>query len=225
MKSVRNEALVSLLGFALLGCGAAREDNASPFVLPDEDQQVTPAAPAAASAGPPGMAGATAGGNKPAVVFVEFVVTPQDVVERMLETAQVTSNDVVYDLGCGDGRIVVTAARRYGCRAVGYDLDPLRVEEARRNVAQHKVGHLVTIEKKDILHADLQEASVVTLYLGTEINARLIPQLRQLKPGSRIVSHDFPMGGLAPDKTVAMTSRADGRRHTIFLWTCPLPAD
>jgi cyclopropane fatty-acyl-phospholipid synthase-like methyltransferase len=159
---------------------------------------------------------------QPTALFVEFVATPQDVVERMLRMARVTRNDVVYDLGCGDGRIIVTAARRYGCRTVGYDLDPLRVQEARENVARHKVGHLVTIEQRDVLHVDLQEASVVTLYLGTEINARLIPQLKKLRPGARIISHDFPLGDLVPDKVVEMTSRADGGRHTVYLWTCPL---
>jgi cyclopropane fatty-acyl-phospholipid synthase-like methyltransferase len=158
-------------------------------------------------------------------LFVEFVATPQDVVERMLKMAGVTKNDVVYDLGCGDGRIVVTAARRYGCRAVGYDIDPLRLQEARANVARRHVDHLVTLEQKDILHVDLQGASVVTLYLGTEINARLIPQLKKLRPGARIVSHDFPIGALKPDKVVEMISHADGNKHVLYLWTCPLPSD
>ncbi len=161
--------------------------------------------------------------NTPAVLFVEFVATPQDVVERMLELAKVTKDDVVCDLGCGDGRIVVTAARRYGCRAVGYDLDLLRVREAAQNAAEHGVAHLVTIEQKDVLKADLTDFSVVTLYMGTELNARLIPQLRKLRPGARIVSHEFAIGGLTPDKVIRMTSRTDNRQHTIYLWTCPLP--
>jgi SAM-dependent methyltransferase len=158
-----------------------------------------------------------------AVLFVEFVTTPQDVVERMLELAAVTKDDVVYDLGCGDGRIVITAARRYGCRAVGYDLDLLRIREARASAAEQGVAHLVTVERKDVLKADLQEASVVTLYMGKELNARLIPQLRQLRPGARIVSHEFDIGDLPPDKVVRMTSRFSGRRHTLYLWICPLP--
>ena len=159
----------------------------------------------------------------PAVVFVEFVATPQDVVERMLEVARVTKEDVVCDLGCGDGRIVVTAARRYGCRAIGYDLDLLRVGEARQNAAQQGVAPLVTIEQKDVLKADLGDVSVVTLYMGTELNARLIPQLRKLRPGARIVSHEFAIGDLTPDRVIRMTSRSDSRQHTIYLWTCPLP--
>jgi SAM-dependent methyltransferase len=220
MNSPVCKVLGLLMGLALAGCGADRRDGLSRFLLHGEDRQATPAA----AAGAPGMTGQTAGGNKPAVVFVEFVATPQDVVERMLEIAGVTKDDVVYDLGCGDGRIVVTAARKYGCKAVGYDLDRLRIEEARSNAARHGVGHLVTIERKDVLKADLREASVVTLYLGTEINARLIPQLEKLRPGARIVSHDFALGDLSPDKTVDMISQADGLKHRVYLWACPLPA-
>ena len=211
MHPVVRGALVSLLGFALIGCRADHRDDPSPLLLRDEGKQAAPATP-------------TTGGSKPAVVFVEFVATPQDVVERMLEMAQVTKNDILYDLGCGDGRILVTAARKYGCRAVGYDLDPLRLQEARKNATQHGVSHLVTIERKDVLKADLQEASVVTLYLGTEINARLIPQLEKLRPGARIVSHDFTLGDIPPVRIVEMISRVDGVKHTIYLWTCPLSA-
>jgi SAM-dependent methyltransferase len=221
MKSAVSEALVSLLGLALIGCGADGRDNPSPSLLQEQERRSAPAP--AASPGSPGMTGATTGAGRSAVVFVEFVATPQDVVERMLEMARVTKSDVLYDLGCGDGRIVVTAARKYGCKAVGYDLDPLRLQEARRNAAQHGVSHLVTIERKDVLKADLREASVVTLYLGTEINTRLIPQLEKLRPGARIVSHDFAIGDIPPDKTVDMISRADGLKHTLYLWTCPLP--
>ncbi len=210
MKSIVSEALVSLLAFVLVGCSADRRETPSPLLLRDADRQAAPAAP-------------TTGGTKSAVVFVEFVATPQDVVERMLEMAGVTKSDVLCDLGCGDGRIVVTAAREYGCRAVGYDLDPLRLEETRRNAARHGVSHLVTIERKDVLKADLREATVVTLYLGTEINARLIPQLEKLRPGARIVSHEFALGDIPPDKAVDMVSHADDLKHTIYLWTCPLP--
>jgi SAM-dependent methyltransferase len=222
MKSAVSEALVSLLGLALIGCGAGGRDNPNPSLLHEQERRSAPAA--AASPGSPGRTGATTGAGRAAVVFVEFVATPQDAVERMLEMAGVTKSDVLYDLGCGDGRILVTAARKYGCKAVGYDLDPLRLQEARKNAARHGVNHLVTIERQDVLKADLQEASVVTLYLGTEINARLIPQLEKLRPGARIVSHEFALGDIPPDKTVDMISHADGLKHTIYLWTCPLPA-
>ncbi len=173
---------------------------------------------------PPQAQTSPASGRESAVVFVAYATTPVDVVDRMLKLAGTAKNDVVYDLGCGDGRIVVAAAKKYGCRAVGYDLDPLRVQEARANAAQNRVAHLVTIAQQDVLKADFQQATVVMLYLGSEINARLIPQLRNLKPGTRIVSHEFGLGQVPPDKIVEMTSRADRRKHTLYLWTCPLAA-
>ncbi|MCZ7636457.1 MAG: methyltransferase domain-containing protein [Verrucomicrobia bacterium] len=126
---------------------------------------------------------------------VVFVPTPQQVVEKMLELAEVKKGDVLYDLGCGDGRIVVTAAKKYGVKAIGFDIDPKRVEESLANVKSNKVEHLVTIKQADIFTLDLREASVVTLYLLPELNVRLMPQLEKLKPGSRIVSHDFDMRG------------------------------
>jgi len=223
MRIATEAAVLFLLGILSAGCSRDKAEPPSLTLLRDETKDTATTQPAVEpNAPPPGQASTTAG-RKPAVLFVAFVVTPQDVVDRMLKVAGVTKHDVVYDLGCGDGRIVVTAARKYGCRAVGYDLDPLRVREARMNAEKSRVAHLVTIEEKDILKADLQEASVVTLYLGTELNARLIPQLRKLKPGARIVSHDFSIDKIPPDKVVEMTSRADARKHTIYFWTCPLP--
>ena len=150
---------------------------------------------------------------------VLYVPTPQNVVEKMLELARVTKHDVVYDLGCGDGRIVVTAAKKYGCKAFGYDIDPKRVKESRRNVASNNVGHLVTIEQKDIFTLDLSQADVITLYLLPGLNVRLLPQLEKLKPGSRIVSHCFSIKGIKPDKVVKFKS---GYERTIYLWTVPL---
>src|SRR5438445_5763984 len=108
---------------------------------------------------------------------VIYVPTPQAVVDKMLQMAEVKKGDVVYDLGCGDGRIVVTAAKKYGCKAVGFDIDPDRVKEARENVRKAGVGDLVTIKQEDIFKQDLSKASVVTLYLLPELNVRLIPQL------------------------------------------------
>ena len=153
---------------------------------------------------------------------VVFVPTPQDVVDKMLELAKVKKDDLVYDLGCGDGRIVVTAAKRYGCKAVGYDIDPRRVEESLENMEKNNVGHLVRIEQKDIFTLDLSEADVITLYLLPELNVKLIPQLEKLKPGSRIVSHDFEMKGVRPDEVVKLTSNEDDDEHEIYLWTTPL---
>lgn len=152
---------------------------------------------------------------------VIYVPTPHEVVDKMLQMAQVTKDDLVYDLGCGDGRIVVAAAKKYGCKAVGFDIDPKRVAEAKENVKKNKVGHLVTIEQKDIFELDLSKASVITLYLLPSLNVKLIPQLEKLKPGSRIVSHDFDMRGVEPDQKVEVTPK-DGRTHTVYLWTTPL---
>jgi precorrin-6B methylase 2/LEA14-like dessication related protein len=155
-------------------------------------------------------------------VDVIYVATPQDVVDKMLELAQVKGDDLMYDLGCGDGRIVVTAAKRYGCKAVGFDIDPRRVEESLQNVQKNKVGHLVTIEQKDIFTLDLSRADVITLFLLSRLNVKLIPQLEKLKPGSRIVSHNFAMEGIKPDKVVTMFSSEDQFEHTVYLWTTPL---
>jgi precorrin-6B methylase 2 len=153
---------------------------------------------------------------------VIFVPTPNDVVARMLEMANVQKDDLLYDLGCGDGRIVVAAAKRYGCRAFGFDVDPRRIKESLDNVKRNDVGDLVTIEKKDIFTLDLSEASVITLYLLPSLNVRLIPQLEKLRPGSRIVSHDFSMKGVKPEKVVRMLSVEDDNEHTVYLWTTPL---
>jgi tRNA G37 N-methylase Trm5 len=156
---------------------------------------------------------------------VPFVPTPHDVVEKMLELVAVTTDDLVYDLGCGDGRIVVAAAKKYGCRAVGFDIDPRRIKESLENVAQNRVGHRVKIEKRSIFEVDLRPATVVTMYLLPDVNRKLLPQLQKLKPGSRIVSHSFSMKGIKPDKIVRVKSKKDKWTHTIYLWTTPLKAE
>jgi uncharacterized protein (TIGR03000 family) len=153
---------------------------------------------------------------------VVYVPTPQEVVDKMLEMADVKKTDVVYDLGCGDGRIVVTAAKKYGAKAVGYDIDPERVRDSLDNVRKNKVEDLVTIKKADIFTLDLSEASVVTLYLLPQLNVKLMPQLAKLKPGTRIVSHDFDMHGAKPLKKVDIRPPGNlEREHTIYLWIVP----
>ncbi len=153
---------------------------------------------------------------------VIYVPTPNDVVDMMLHLARVTEDDVLYDLGCGDGRIVVAAAKKYGCKAFGYDIDPERVEESLENVEKNEVNGLVTIEQKDIFTLDLRPASVITLYLLPSLNVKLIPQLEKLEPGCRIVSHDFDMRGVRPDAVLTMDSEETGAEHNVYLWTTPL---
>jgi hypothetical protein len=161
-------------------------------------------------------------GKKYNSLDVIYVFTPHDIVDKMLMLAKVSKDDTVYDLGCGDGRIPVTAAKKYGCKAVGYDLDPARVKESLENAKKNNVEHLVTIEQKDIFTLDLSQASVITLYLLPDMNKKLIPQLEKLKPGSRIVAHNFGIPGVKPDKVASFISSDDNLEHKVFLWTTPL---
>ena len=151
-----------------------------------------------------------------------YVATPQDVVERMLDVAQVTKQDVVCDLGSGDGRIVIAAAKRYGARAIGYEIEPGLIALSRKKVAQAEVSELVTIEHEDILSRDYSEVSVVTMFLPPLLMDRLLPQLAQLKPGSRIVSHHFAFTDIPPDETIEMDSNVDEGKHKVHLWNAPL---
>jgi len=147
---------------------------------------------------------------------VIFVPTPEAVVEAMLQVANVTKNDTVYDLGCGDGRIPVTAAKKYGARGVCFDIDPQRIREANENVAKNSVGNLVKVVEGDLFEQDLSGASVVTLYLLPSLNVKLMPKLmKELKPGTRIVSHAFDMGDWKPEKELDV----DGRK--VYFWTIP----
>jgi uncharacterized protein (TIGR03000 family) len=167
-------------------------------------------------------AGRPAESRTPDVVFVP---TPMGAVEKMLEMAEVKKTDIVYDLGCGDGRIPVTAAKKYGCKAWGFDIDPQRIKESLANVKKNKVENLVTIEQKDIFTLDLSKATVITLYLLPSLNVKLIPQLEKCKPGTRIVSHDFDMRGVKPKKVETITAKRDDgteKQCTIYLWVTPL---
>jgi len=147
-----------------------------------------------------------------------FVPTPQSVVERMLALAEVTSADTVYDIGCGDGRIVITAAKKYGAHGVGIDYDPARIRESRDNAKIAGVENLVRFIQQDAMTADYSQATVVTLYLLTSSNMKLRPILtKQLKPGSRIVSHAFSMGDWEPFKTDTFQDDNNFSR-IIYLW-------
>ncbi|HEV3333616.1 MAG TPA: methyltransferase domain-containing protein [Bryobacteraceae bacterium] len=156
------------------------------------------------------------GPPKQVQINTPYVPSPPEIVGVMLDLAKVTSGDTVYDLGCGDGRIVISAAKKYGARGVGIDINPARIEEARNNARSDGVADLVNFEVRDLFDADVRKATVVALYLLPEVNLRLRPRLlRELKPGTRIVSHSFDMGEWKPDKEKVV----DGDH--VYLWTIP----
>jgi len=147
---------------------------------------------------------------------VIFVPTPQEVVDAMLEVAKVTKTDVVYDLGSGDGRIPITAAKKYGARGVGIDIDPQRIKEANANAEAAAVTDKVKFLNQDLFTTDISQATVVTLYLLPSLNLKLLPKLKaELKPGTRIVSHAFDMGDWKPEQTLNVNGR------TVYYWTIP----
>lgn len=166
----------------------------------------SPTAPAWAQSAAPAT-------RRPDVIYVP---TPEAVVDAMLQLAKVTKNDVIYDLGCGDGRIPVTAAKKFGARGVGIDIDPARIKEANENVQKNGVGDKVKILQADLFETDLSDATVVTLYLLPSLNQKLLPKLmKELKPGTRVVSHAFEMGDWKPEQELDV----DGRK--IYYWTIP----
>ncbi len=145
-----------------------------------------------------------------------FVPTPNEVVDKMLEMAKVTAKDVVYDLGSGDGRIVITAAQKYGARGVGIDIDPERIEESTANAVNAGVTDKVKFIRGDLFEADIRPATVVTLYLLTQLNLKLRPKLlKELRPGARVVSHAFSMGDWQPERTAEVAGT------TVYLWRIP----
>jgi len=148
---------------------------------------------------------------------VPFAASVDEVVDAMLKTAEVTDKDTVYDLGCGDGKIVIAAASKYGARGVGVDINPKRIKESRRNARNAGVSQKVTFIEQDLLKTDLSRATVVVIYLDPKMNLRLRPKLlRELKPGTRVVSNSFDMGDWKPDKVVKLT--VAGSECTIFYW-------
>lgn len=152
-----------------------------------------------------------------------YVATPLDVVERMLTLARVGPDDLVYDLGCGDGRVVIMAAQKFGARGVGVDIEPTLIEQAIANAKSADVADRVTFRVQDALTVDVSPATVVTLYLLASANARLRPTLmQQLRPGSRIVSHNFPIGDWEPNVVDNFTDLG-GRRRTLYLWSVSNP--
>jgi hypothetical protein len=147
---------------------------------------------------------------------VIFVPTPMKVVERMLEMAEVKKGEFLIDLGCGDGRIPVTAAKKFGARGLGVDLDPDRIIEANERVKKEGVGDMVEIRRQNLFETDLSKADVISMYLLTDLNLRLRPKLLELKPGTRIVSHAFNMGDWLPEQKDTLSPRYD-----VYLWIVP----
>jgi len=157
-------------------------------------------------------------GQQPPATLAPYMATPQEVVDRMLQMAEVTKDDVVYDLGSGDGRLVITAAKRYGARGVGVDIDPALIARSRDNARREGVDKLVEFRQQDALTVDVSPASVVTLYLLSGANLKLRPILQKaLKPGSRIVSHQFGMGDWVPTRTETITDQR-GTSRLLYLW-------
>jgi len=155
---------------------------------------------------------------------VPYVPTTEAAVDAMLKLAGVTKNDVVYDLGCGDGRIVIEAAKQYGARGVGIDIDPQRIAEANANAKRVGVEKLVRFEENDLFKADFKDATVVTLFLLSSVNQRLKPKLlAELKPGTRVVSNTFDMGDWKPEKEFVVPNTDDDSflSHRLYLWTIP----
>lgn len=172
---------------------------------------------------------------------VPYVSTPDEVVAEMLKMAEVGKDDVVYDLGCGDGRIVITAVREKGCRGVGIDIDPIRIKESRENAMEAGVSDRVEFILSDLFDSDISQATVVTLYLLSKVNLRLRPKLfRELSPGTRVVSHDFNMGQWEPEDSKFLNGNRDDvpfaydpfepnsfvlgsnwDRHSVYLWIMP----
>ena len=174
---------------------------------------VVPAAPALAGQQSPTAAIRTSPLRTP---DVHFVPTPEAVVQQMLKVSNVSKNDVIYDLGSGDGRIVITAAKEYGARGTGIDIDPQRIKEATENAKQAGVSDRVRFLNQDLFETNFSEATVVTLYLLPSLNLKLRPKLlAELKPGTRIVSHAFDMGDWAPEQTLDV----DGRK--VYYWVVP----
>jgi SAM-dependent methyltransferase len=153
---------------------------------------------------------------------VGYYPTTQDVVEEILRLAKVAKTDVVCDLGCGDGRFVITAARRHGCRGIGYEIDPKYVSLARESARRHGVEALVTIHEQDIFTVDLKAMTVVTLFLLPDLNDRLVPQLEKLPKGARIISHEFDIPSLVADKELTYISKQDDSEHLLYIYSTPL---
>ena len=199
-----------LFSFLLNACGEnAGSDSANNTDMRKADSPVAVSTPETA-------------GNKPEKneLDVPYVTTPDIIVDEMLKIAEVKETDVLYDLGSGDGRIPITAARRFGTRGVGIDLDPQRVKDANANAAKAKVTDKVKFIEGDLFEQDFSAATVIMLYLLPDINIKLRPKLLAMPPGTRIVSHNYGMGSWNPE-VIKTIKTPDGETHYIYFWRVP----
>ena len=221
-----------LIGSTRLGDGLAIDGRNSPTrlvtvslgwwgnfeVLDDLGASLAEALSALETLGPLPVPWAIRGGPKPEIGFVP---TPQPMVEAMLATAEVKPGEMVYDLGCGDGRVVITAARKFYARGMGFDLDVELIQAARAAAAVAGVRHTVNFRRANIFSVDLSPADVVTLYLLREMNARLVPQLRALRPGARVVTYEFDIPGFPPPARTGLTEYIPGVQGRVLVWEAP----
>ena len=202
-------ASVAVLAVIVAACAAAQQSEVRPSSAEVQQQATPPVIQQTPEVKP----------TQEIKKDVPYVPTPQNVVDEMLTLANVTKDDVVYDLGCGDGRLVITAVKKFGARrGFGVDIDPQRISESNANAKAAGVTDRVKFAVQDLFQTDLKDATVVTLYLLPEVNLRLRPKLlSDLRPGARVVSHSFDMGDWKPEKTV--TVQPGGQR--LMLWTIP----
>lgn len=153
---------------------------------------------------------------------VVYVGTPYDVISIMLEMARIDKDDLIYDLGSGDGRMIILATQKYDCRGIGYEIDPVMVQASKANILRNRAEDRVQIVQADIFTVDLREASVIMLYMLPETNEKLLPQLDTMKPGSRIICHNYDLPGIVEDKTLTYLSNEDSTTHIMTLYTTPL---
>jgi hypothetical protein len=209
MKFQQYKFWLILLVVAGLACGGGENSETTSATN-------TNAVPAVATATP----AETAKKDESPDLDVPYVPTYQPLVDEMLRMAEVKKDDVLYDLGSGDGRIPITAAERYGTRGVGIDLDPQRIKEANANAEKAGVTDKVKFIQGDIFKEDFSEATVLTLYLLPSVNLKLRPQILNMKPGTRVVSHNYDMGSWKPEQTKTMKT-PDGKTHYLYFWRVP----
>ncbi|MFN2511249.1 MAG: cyclopropane-fatty-acyl-phospholipid synthase family protein [Pyrinomonadaceae bacterium] len=202
-------SVFALLSVVSIGCGNVGHPS-------QRTAAPTPTLPPPAASPTPNVAVV----KPPDQLDVPYVPTPTEVVARMLSMANVNKKDLLYDLGSGDGRIVITAAREFGARGVGYDLNPQRIKESSENARRAGVTKRVRFTQQDLFEADLSGATVVTLYLLPDVNLKLRPKLlRELRPGTRVVSHNYHMGDWKPDAVAEVEVK--GTKHYVYSWTVP----